>query len=347
LVKNALNNTRQASAQACSNWRVSFCLDVSVKRFLSFFQWLFRRFRRSVPAARFYKQPLSYQAQVRLLRSRGLVVADEPAAEHCLAHHNYYRLSAYRYPLSEPTNAHQFLPGTTFEQLWRLYCFDRSLRELVNEAAQQVEISARARFSYEYGHAYGALSYADPSLFKNRQKHAYTLKKIDEEIRRSKEDFILHFKNSYGMTRPPIWAACEVMSFGNISKLYEFMLHERDRKRLASTYGLSIADYGSLIHHLSYVRNICAHHSRLWNRKFTITLSLPKKQPPIVVASVHPLESRRVYNTLVLLAHMTKVIEPGSTWHTRVRHLVEAQTFPVATKMGFPVDWQARPIWQP
>ena len=318
-----------------------------MKGFSFFFRRLFARFGPPAPTAPFTKRALTYDAQVQLLRSRGLLVADEPVAKHCLAHHNYYRLSAYRYPLSEPTNSHQFLSGATFEQLWGLYCFDRSLRHLVNEAAQQVEISTRSRFAYEYGHTYGALSYADPSLFTKPKKHASTLKRIDEEIRRSKEDFILHFQNKHGMSRPPIWAACEVMSFGNVSTLYGLMLHERDRKRLASTYGLSVSDFGSLLHHLNYVRNICAHHSRLWNRRFTITVSLPRKQPPDVVASIHPPESRRVYNTLVLLAHMMNVIQAGSGWHTRVRRLVEGQTFPVAPEMGFPVDWQARPMWQP
>ena len=342
------NNTRQASVQACSNWRVSFCPDIfGVRRVFAFFRWLFGQFGRPGQAAAFSKPALTYNDQVQLLRSRGLGVADEPAAKHCLAHHNYYRLSAYRYALSEPTNAHQFLPGATFEQLWGLYRFDHSLRQLVSEAAQQVEISARARFAYEYGRAYGALSYADSRLFKKQKPHANTLKRIDEEIRRSKEDFILHFKTRHGMSRPPIWAACEVMSFGNISKLCELILRERDRKRLASAYGLSINDYISLLHHLNYVRNICAHHSRLWNRRFTITVSLPKKQPAKVVASVHPPEGRRIYNTLVLLAHLAETIEPGSEWHMRVRHLIEAQNFPVAPEMGFPTDWQTRPIWQP
>src|SRR5438876_322967 len=116
------NNARHASAQACSNRRASFCPDSVVKQVSQFLQWLGAKFGRPVAAPAFAKPALTYEQQVQLLRSRGLVIADEPAARHCLAHHNYYRLSAYRYPFSEPADSHRFLPGTTFEQLWALYC---------------------------------------------------------------------------------------------------------------------------------------------------------------------------------------------------------------------------------
>ncbi len=301
-----------------------------------------------VPTAPAFAKPaLTYAQQVQLLRSRGLVVADQALAEHCLAHHNYYRISAYRFPLSDPANAHQFLPGTTFEQLWGLYVFDGALRLLVMEAAKRVEVSARSRFAYEYGHAYGAHSYADTTHFRNAKKHAATLKKIDGEISRSKEDFILHFRQNHGLARPPIWAACEVMSFGNLSILYSIIGLDRDKKRIAATYGLSISDFGSLLHHIGYVRNLCAHHSRLWNRRFTITVELPKKHPAALLPSLHPVERQRIYNTLVLLAHLMNTIQPGSGWGTRVRQLIEAQSFPLTQHMGFPADWQSRPIWQP
>ena len=103
------------------------------------------------------KPAKNYQEQLDLFKSRGLVVADEPAALHCLAHHNYYRLSPYRFPFTVPGNRDAFLPGTSFEQLWALYSFDRSLRHLVIEACKGVEISLRSRWAYEVGHRLGPL----------------------------------------------------------------------------------------------------------------------------------------------------------------------------------------------
>ena len=92
----------------------------------------------------FNKPPKSYAEQLQILKNRGLVVADDAFAEHCLKHHNYYRLSAYRFPLTEPDNPDRFLPGTTFDNFWGLYCFDRQLRLLVMEGVKRLEISVRA-----------------------------------------------------------------------------------------------------------------------------------------------------------------------------------------------------------
>jgi abortive infection bacteriophage resistance protein len=90
------------------------------------------------------KPAKTYVEQLQILKNRGLIVADEPRALHCLEHHNYYRLSAYRFPLTIQGNPDQFLPGTTFDELWNLYHFDRTLRQFVAEAVKRVEISVRA-----------------------------------------------------------------------------------------------------------------------------------------------------------------------------------------------------------
>jgi len=54
------------------------------------------------------------------------------------------------------------------------------------------------------------------------------------------------------------------------------------------------------MHHLSTLRNLCAHHSRLWNREFTFTFKLPRQRPKILIGSLNPKQPRRMYNTLVM-----------------------------------------------
>ena len=107
------------------------------------------------------KPARTYQEQLDLLKSRGLSVPDEPFALHCLAHLNYYRLSAYRFSFTVPGNPDQFRPGATFTQLWELYHFDRTLRSMVLEACKRVEISVRSRLAYEIGHQLGPLAYLE------------------------------------------------------------------------------------------------------------------------------------------------------------------------------------------
>ncbi|MBN1423286.1 Abi family protein [Candidatus Fermentibacteria bacterium] len=293
-----------------------------------------------------YNKPArTYAEQLEILRSRGLTIGDPAFALRCLKHCNYYRISAYRFPLTVRGNADRFLPGATFEQMWGLYCFDRRLRHLVTEALKHFEISVRAHWAYVLGHAHGAMAYEDPAVFRDPRRHTSALAKLDEELDRSHEVFVSHFRQKYGMDRPPIWAVCEIMSFGLLSRFYENIRRDHDRKAIARAYDLSPDTLKSLLEHAAYVRNLCAHHSRLWNRRFTITVSLPRHRPADLVSSLNPTETRRLYDTLVLLAHVVDIVEPQSHWARRVFELISNHASPVTAAMGFPSDWEARPIW--
>jgi abortive infection bacteriophage resistance protein len=291
------------------------------------------------------KPPTTYARQLEILKHRGLVVTDEARALHCLQHHNYYRLSAYRFPITVQGNPDQFLPNTTFDDLWDLYHFDRTLRQLVSEAVKRVEISVRSRWAYVLAHAHGAQAYEYAPVFRNPTRHTDALARLDDELKRSHEDFVAHYRNKYQMLRPPIWAACEVMSFGLLSRFYENIKRNADRKVISTTYSLSPETLESLLQHCSYIRNLCAHHSRLWNRRFTITFQLPRTSPAALIPSLHPPEDRRLYNTLVILTHMVGVIEPAPNWpHRLIHHLLTLKPH-LFTHMGFPNDWQQRPLW--
>ncbi len=306
----------------------------------------------------FAKTPKTYSEQVALLQSRGLIVADVQLAERCLVHHNYYRLSAYRYPLTVHGDPDRFKPGVTFENLWELYEFDRQLRHLVLEASKRVEISVRSRWAYEVGHRHGSQAYEDAKFFNSIPYHQTALERLDDELARSQEEFVAHFRTVYGMRRPPIWAACEVMMFGQVSNFYSHLREPKLRQVIADTYSLDERVLRSFLHHLNVVRNTCAHHSRLWNRRFTVSLQLPRTKPPTLVSSFDSMPARsgsilqprapnKIYNTLVMLAHLMNVIDPTANWQHRLSDLITKQTFPVAGHMGFPGNWLSRPIWQP
>ena len=306
----------------------------------------------------FIKTARTYAEQIAILQSRGLVVGDVEFAGRCLTHHNYYRISAYRFPLTIKGQPDVFLPGTTFEQLWALYEFDRRLRHLVLEASKRVEISVRSRWAYEVGHRHGPQAYEVPAFFKPAHLHQKSLTKLDEELGRSTEDFVAHFKTNYGLGRPPVWAACEVMSFGLVSNFYRQTATPALRQRIADTYQLDERTLASYLHHLNTVRNTCAHHARLWNRRFTVSMQPPQAKPAGLIPSFDPTPSptpanpqpqapNKLYNTLVMLAHLMDLIDPPAGWRHRLRDTLLAQTFPVADHMGFPADWPQRPIWQP
>ncbi len=295
--------------------------------------------------------------QLGILKSRGLVVSDEPFALHCLEHHNYYRLSAYRFPFTVQGDPDSFIPGTTFDQLWDLYHFDRTLRQFVLEAVKRVEISVRSRLAYEIGHQLGPLAYLESKHFSNQLIHERTLSRLHSEMERNKkEPFIKHHRHVLKMKWPPIWAVVEIASFGVLSNLLGQLSPPSLRQSIANTYQLDEKTFCSLLHHLSVMRNTAAHHSRIWNRRFVVTFQLPKKKPAHLWANFHiapPSASKssqkresKIYNTLVLLVHLMRIIEPTSHWPQRLVDHIKTLDPTLTPDMDFPADWESRPIWQ-
>src|SRR5690606_6034001 len=148
----------------------------------------------------------------------------------------------------------------------------------------------------------------------------------------------------YSEALPPLWAVCEVMSLGLLSRWYGNLKPMPTRRAIASIYGLDEKVFGSWLHHLAVVRNISAHHGRLWNREFTITPLLPKGKPAALKSQFQP-GSRRLYNALVIMLHCMDVVSPGHSWRSRLISLIESHRAPVAA-MGFPSNWKKLPIWQ-
>jgi len=224
---------------------------------------------------KYNKPPLSCGKQIDLLISRGLVVSDREKAEKFLSQVNYYRLSAYCLPFE--IKRHQFHSGVTFERIQKLYEFDRRLRFLIDEALEVVEISIRTVVSYFLANKYGAFAHEQGVIFFNKKRHSEWLVKTHEETNRSKETFVEHYKNKYeGFPQIPIWMAVEVMSFGALSQLYHNLLRP-DQIAIAKSIGYHSSVLSSWLHTFTYTRNICAHHSRIWNRQLSIAMVVPKK----------------------------------------------------------------------
>ena len=303
------------------------------------------------PAMKYAKPALTLDDQIALLEQRGLQVDDRAAAAHALAHGNYYRLRGYWVVLEElqPDGSHCFRAGTRFETVLALSAFDDALRALVMEAVGKAEVSLRTQFAYHIALTHGPHAYLDQALFHDPVKHAKCLSSLKEEIDRSHEVFIKHYLGKYtDPPLPPLWVVCEVMSLGSLSKWYENLSARADRKRIADAYDLDETTLTSFMHHLTTLRNLCAHHCRLWNRRFTVTMKIPRNRPVQAVRAFHqgPDAERRIFNSLTLLAHLMNVVAPGNDWLIRVRGLLESTPLVDTAAMGFPADWQSRPLWR-
>jgi abortive infection bacteriophage resistance protein len=271
-------------------------------------------------------------------------ISDLAQAEFYLQHLNYYRLGAYWLPFESDHTTHVFRSGTKFEEVLSLYVFDRELRLLMLDAIERVEVSIRSQWAYQIAHLHNPHGHLDATLSVNNSRWQKNLGKLTTEVNRSDENFIKHLITNYSEALPPIWAVCEVMSLGLLSRWFDNLKPMKTRRAIAMVYGVDEQVLASWLRHLSLVRNICAHHSRLWNRDFTITPTLPRNKP-VGLASQCVLGSRKLYNTLIILLHMMDMIAPKHIWRIRVKDLLKKHEIPV-TAMGFPVDWGESKIWQ-
>ena len=291
----------------------------------------------------FNKPATTYVGQIALLRQRGLIVDDDAQAAFYLSHLNYYRLCAYWLPFEATHAPHCFKPDTHFSDVLNLYVFDRELRLLMLDAIERIEVSARAQWSYCLAHHYGTHGYLDSKLALSQKRWQENKDDLLKEVNRSDEIFIKHFVNNHADEFPPVWAACEVMSLGLLSRWYFNLSPKRTRAWIAKAYGADEDVLASWLHHLSIVRNLCAHHSRLWNREFAFLPKKPIRKPQRIAQEF--ITTRKLYNSFIIVLHFMDVIAPHHHWRTRLKQLLagHSEFLPL---MDFPADWQARAIWQ-
>ena len=277
-----------------------------------------------MPSVPFPKKALTLREQVELLRSRGMSIADDAKAEHYLGFINYYRLAAYWLPFEADHATHAFRPGTTFDLVLDHYVFDRNLRVLLIDAIERVEVALRTQFAYRLAHACGPHALLDSGRF-HAKAPGWSYKgyrqSLEEEFQGSKEIFVQHLRSKYEEPLPPIWAAVEIMTLGQLSKWYANLGHRRDRNLVAHVFDFDESNLVTFLHHLVVVRNLCAHHSRVWNRRFAFPLKVPRDRPVAVLSSLNRGAPRNLYNTLVMLAYFLDAVSPGHHWKQRLLDL--------------------------
>ncbi len=295
---------------------------------------------------RFEKPPLSFEEQAALLLSRGLV-ADPLELVDTLHHVNYYRLSGYLYPFREPDETYR--PGTTLDTVWRRYTFDRRLRLMVLDAIERVEVAVRTQLVYEHVHRYGPFGYTDPDNLPklDSQRHRLFLTRVGDETARSKEVFVKHFKAKYGdqHTYLPLWMVSEIIPYGVLFTLFSGV--EPDIKRAISrAYAIPDKVLSSWLGVLNMVRNICAHHGRLWNRELGVKPLIPNPNKHPQWHCPHTIPNSRVFAVLTILKYLIGITAPKSHWPDRVRELLDEYKDIPRRPMGFIENMDESPLWK-
>lgn len=266
---------------------------------------------------------------------------------------NYYRLSAYWWSFRKQGTGPQekldeFIEGTEFDRVWDHYVFDQKLRILGIEAIERIEVATRTQLAYHHSRTWGPDAYAsNPASLPRHRNHTSFLEKLEELVKQNeKTPFVRHFLSKYKKSRHlPIWMAVELMSLGNVVSMYQGS-DDNLRDQVANTVAnVPNATFASWLLTLLNVRNICAHHGRLWNRKLAKIPIIPSSstrpewhQPPF--------DNKKIYAALTICNYLlTRISDGQSSWATRLNLLIQEHPRIPISAMGFPRQWTESLLW--
>lgn len=310
----------------------------------------------------------SFEGQLDTLKARGILVSDDAAALRYLERIGYYRLSGYWWPLREidPVASIEankairfdtFVEGSSFEEVVKLYVFDKKLRLLALDALERIELAVRVDVAHLLGsrdpRAHEQSKYFHGNFGKKKIKKGHNIGKTEHEVwlerfnalkRRAKNDSLMkHHRLHYG-ERLPIWVAIEIFDFGALSILFAGMNHN-DKDKIAKKYGIfNGEEMASWLRSLNFIRNVSAHHSRLWNIDVREKVKTPRDWPDVSID--------KPFLYFSLIQHLMNTICPTSTWGERFKSLMQNE-FPnlpakaaARSDMGAFNGWEEWELWR-
>ncbi|MDR0910663.1 MAG: Abi family protein [Spirochaetaceae bacterium] len=276
---------------------------------------------------------LSLEAQIEKICSRGCTINDKNQAMAVLSRINYYRFSAYFLPFKQADGSYKI--GTAFAKVYGMYEFDRRIRGVVFQAVARIEVLMRSRIAYLYAENYGPLGYLDAQNYSSKwHNHAKFLEQIKNEIRQNRKVlFVKHHIKKYD-NQFPLWVIVELFTFGMLSKFYAD-LQTPIKKKIARSVGAYTPEkLSSWLRCCTELRNICAHHGRLYFRRLS---SAPAGFTDISAKDQH---------TLFTMLRVIKNLYPErKSWNTEVVERIDAlitdyQDCIQLRHIGFPADWK-------
>jgi abortive infection bacteriophage resistance protein len=293
-----------------------------------------------------YEKPFkTFEEQAEILLSRGLE-ADKATLISRLETVNYYRISGYLYPFRTPDD--QFKPNTSLDLIWTHYTFDRKFRLVVLDAIERLEVAVRTQLAYLHSEAFGPFGYFEATKLPNlsTQDHNRWFSEIKNDFSLSKERFARHFREKYGDSHdiPPIWVAVEQMTLGKTVTFYRGCPSEI-QKEIAEHFGVPDVLFLSWLKTLNEVRNVCAHHGRLWNRALGNNPQLPNKNKHPDWHKPNKVVQDKMFVVMVILRFCLRIAAPTSRWHKRVEMLLDEYPMMPLDWMGFPKNWKEHALW--
>lgn len=295
----------------------------------------------------FTKPRLNLKQQIAFLKQQGLQVDNEKTAYHILQTIGYYRLSGYLLPFKKRHNndgPRTFRPDISLDLVWQLYQFDRELRLLVSDAIEKIEVAFRASIANVTSEEFGQVWYPNFKYYKNKTGYHFLMQQIDKILKDRQETFIQHYLDNYKTPKyPPIWMIVETLSFGTCSKMFTNIKQKAVRQAICKPFNQHTTVIESWMRTLVWIRNLCAHHSRVWNRWLVQTPKMPKDDPHY---SNLQDRDKRFIAVAYIIVRLLKEIAPKSPWQQELNDLFAKYNIYPGPSMGFIPDWSNDPFWK-
>lgn len=244
-----------------------------------------------------------------------------------------------------PKEEHHFKTGSTFQDALNIYRFDKKLRLFLFNEIEKVEISLRNSLANIVAEETGNIFWmTDASMFANAEKFNKTMVLVDKELKNSKEEFILHFRQKYSNAYPPAWILVEILPLGVVTRIYENLADNTLRKKVAAHFSLSTPVFTSWMTIITLTRNSCCHHARVWNKENPIRPMIAKKLKGYWVSS--DISSNRVFYNICIIKWFIDIVSPHNDMKGHLKQLLADFPMIDIQAMGFPKNWLEEPLWK-
>ncbi|MBN2693299.1 Abi family protein [bacterium] len=289
---------------------------------------------------KYLKEYKTFKEQTELMKKRGLKIPDEEFAQKELSRISYYRLSAYFYPFFK--NKDEFKDNASFENVINLYYFDTNLRDIIFKYLEIIEIYMRTKIAYVISQHNGAFGYTNSDIFQDEKFKESLMEIVEKETKRSNEVFVKEFFKKYNEEKYlPVWAMVEIISLNTLSKTFA-NLKEFYRSEITKELKIKSFVFKSWLHTLTYIRNICAHHSRLWNKILAIEPVIPKNQKLF-----QSLNNQKLFFVLSMIQFILISIDDKEFYFkSELKSLLKKYPNVDIKDMGFVQNWEDLEIWR-
>ena len=283
---------------------------------------------------------------------------DEEYAIECLSHISYFRLKYYWTDMIDEETDHDFLEGTSFDDVIARYNFDRILRQILFDAIETIEVALRAKIINHLSQAKDSgLWYLDESLFEKMDYYEDFLLDLKYEFERSTEPFAKEYiakhtnwdSESMKGDNPDAWMILEVATFGTLSKMYKNLKNQLpQRATIANEFGLySAKELSSWLEAISVLRNIVAHHSRLWNRSLAKQpMNIKGHRDKWLCTPFTDNQKKKPYGVITAMLYLCNAVYPENIIKTKILSLLDSSKDIPYGKLGFTGNWRNEPIWR-